>query len=158
MYLSLALGFALSAAGSADAQEKMPVMFIRLETSTKGVYQPTSAAARGNSFMPCSNVAFLSAPVSSGSAKSNGMQQHEPLKVTIASAVAAPELLKAQCSNEVLKNVQVDFCRYDKLGKELVYMSLKLTNATIKNMALQSDREEVTFNYQKMEYVESLAY
>jgi type VI secretion system Hcp family effector len=151
LYLSLVLAIALSATHTASAQDKM---YIRLETGTKGVFQPTQQAARGNSFMPCTSIAFLSAPMSSGSAKSNGVQQHEPLKVTIASAVAAPQLLQTNCSNENLKTVQIEFCHTVK-GKELTYMTLKLTNANIKNMALQSDREEVTFNYQKMEYVES---
>jgi type VI secretion system Hcp family effector len=152
LFVSFVLAIALSTAHTAGAQDKM---YIRLQTASKGVFQPSQAAARGNSFMLCTSIAFLSAPVSAGSAKANGVQQHEPLKVTIASAVAAPQLLQANCSNENLTSVQIDFCHTVK-GKEVTYMTLKLTNASIKSMALQSDREEVTFNYQKMEYSETL--
>ena len=99
-------------------------------------------------------MAFLSAPVSSGSAKSNGAQKHEPLKVTIESATAAPQLLQANWSNQELK-VQVELTHAYMTGKEQTYMTITLTGAIITSLTLQGDQEVVTFNYKNLEYKET---
>ena len=151
MYVSLVLGIVLSSADPASAQDKI---YIRFESAKQGAFQPSKQAAKGNNFFECKNMAFLSAPVSSGSAKSNGALKHEPLKVTIESAVAAPQLLQANWSNQVLQ-VQVELTRPNKSGKEQTYMTIKLTDATITSLALQGEQEVATFNYKKLEYAET---
>ncbi len=97
MYVSLALAIVLVSARDAPAQDRI---YIRFESATQGAFQPSKLAAKGNNFFECKNMAFLSAPVNAGTTKANGAQKHEPLKVTIESAVAAPQLLQANWSNQ----------------------------------------------------------
>jgi type VI secretion system Hcp family effector len=151
LYLSLVLAIALSAKHTASVQDKI---YIRFESAKQGAFQPSKPAAKGNSFFECKNMAFLSAPVNSGSAKSNGVQKHEPLKVTIESAVAAPKLLQANWSNQELK-VQVELTHATATGKEQTYMTITLTGAIITSLALQGDQEVATFNYKNLEYTET---
>jgi type VI secretion system Hcp family effector len=152
MYVSLVLAIALSSARPPSVvQDKI---YIRLESVKQGAFHPSKEAAKGNSFFECKNMAFLSAPVNSGSAKSNGAVKHEPLKVTIESAVAAPQLLQASWSNQELK-VQVELTHVTATGKEQTYMTITLANATITSVALQGNDEVTTFNYQKLEYTET---
>jgi type VI secretion system Hcp family effector len=151
LYLSLVLAIALSAAHTASAQDKY---YIRLKSSTQGSFQPTQQAARGNGFMECKSITFLSTGVNSGSAKSNGIQKHEALKVTIASAVASPQLLQDSWTNREIQSVQLEFCRPVK-GQEQTYMEITLTKATITAVALKGDTEEVTFKYMNMEEIET---
>lgn len=151
MYVSLVLGIVLASARPANAQDKM---YIRLESTTQGAFKPNKPAAKGNSFMECKNVTFLSAPMSSGTAKSNGAQKHEPMKVTIESAVAAPQLLQDQWTNKVIRTVQLEFVHSDKTGKEQTYMTIKLTNATITSVELQGSQEICQFKYESMSMTE----
>jgi type VI secretion system Hcp family effector len=151
MYVSLVLGIALSSARPPSVQDKI---YIRFESPKQGAFHPSKQAAKGNDFFECKNMAFLSAPVNSGSAKSNGATKHEPLKVTIESAVAAPQLLQANWSNQELK-VQVELTHATATGKEQTYMTITLTGAIITSLALQGDQEVATFNYKSLEYTET---
>jgi type VI protein secretion system component Hcp len=152
MYLTLVLGIALSSARPANVvQDKI---YIRFESPKQGAFHPSKSAPKGNDFFECKNMAFLSAPVNSGSAKSNGATKHEPLKVTIESAVAAPQLLQANWSNLEMK-VQVELTHVTATGKEQTYMTITLTSAIITSLALQGDQEVVTLNYKSLEYSET---
>jgi type VI secretion system Hcp family effector len=152
LFASLLLAIAVSAAQTASVQDKI---YIRFEGAKQGAFQPSKQAAKGNNFFECKNLAFLSAPVSSGSTKSNGALKHEPLKVTIESATAAPQLLQANWSRQELKLVQIELTHVTATGKEQTYMTIKLTGAMITSVALQGDQEVATFNYTKLEYTET---
>jgi type VI secretion system Hcp family effector len=152
LYLSLLLGFVLSdATRPACAQDKF---YIRLESATQGAFKPNQPATKGNGFMECTSIAFLSTGVNSGSAKSNGVQQHEPLKVMIKTAVASPQILQDSWTNKVIKIVQLEFCHTVK-DQEQPYMKIDLNNAVITGVVLKSDSEEVTFKYASLSDVET---
>jgi type VI secretion system Hcp family effector len=151
LYLTIVIGSMLIAARPANAQDKI---YIRLESATQGAFQPNKPAAKGNSFMECKNVTFLSTAMSSGSAKSNGVVKLEPMKVTIESTVAAPQLLQDQWTNKVLKTIQLEFTHASLTGKEQIYMTVALTNAIITSVELQGNQEVVQLKYQKMEMTE----
>jgi type VI secretion system Hcp family effector len=152
LYLSLVLAIALSVVTRpASAQDKY---YIKLKSTTQGSFQPTQQAARGNGFMECKSIAFSSTAVNSATARSNGMQQHETLKVTIATAVASPQILQDNWTNKEIQEILLEFCKPVK-GQEQTYMKITLTKATITAVVVKGDTEEVTFKYMNMQEVET---
>jgi type VI secretion system Hcp family effector len=88
-------------------------------------------------------------PVDAGSSQANGVKKHEPVKVTISTAVASPQLLQAGWKNQVLPNVMMEMTHMVS-GKEQLYMRLTLRNATITGIDLNKDNEVLSFQYEQM--------
>ncbi len=105
----------------------------------------------------------LSAPVNASSGQASGRHQYTPITFTKVFDASSPQIIQAATSNEMLSLVQFDFVHAAPDGKESVYQTIKLTNATISSVkeymgfpdaGQQSDPrqlEDVSFTFQKIE-------
>ena len=65
--------------------------------------------------------------------QASGKRQHGALVIIKEWGAASPQLFQALVTNEVLKSVQIEFVRTDQSGREYVFQTIRLTNATVSN-------------------------
>jgi type VI secretion system secreted protein Hcp len=73
-------------------------------------------------------------PRDSATGLASGKRVHRPVVFTKQWGAASPQLFQAAVTNEVLKTVQFDFYRTDASGAEVVYYTVKLSNAGISSI------------------------
>lgn len=88
--------------------------------------------------------------------QSSGKSRHEPIVIVKASGSASRQLLQALTTHELLRHVTFEFVRVAADGREEVYKTLRLTNATVASFrqlagGADTPREEVTFVFQQLE-------
>lgn len=105
----------------------------------------------------------VSAPRDAGSGMAMGRRQYSPIMFTKAWDAASPQIMQAMATNEVLTNVTFEFVRTDPSGREFVYQTLTLNNATISSVRRYigvregnepvdpRPLEDVSFTFQKYE-------
>ncbi len=98
----------------------------------------------------------VTSPRAAGSGQATGRRQHSPITITKRWGAATPQLFQALVTNELLKSVLIEFVKTSPQGKEVVYHTVKLTNAnvvSIEQYANPEDREleEVSISFQKIE-------
>jgi type VI secretion system secreted protein Hcp len=96
--------------------------------------------------------------------QASGKRQYKPIQITKEWDASSPQLFQALVNNEVLKSVLFEFVKTDASGKEFVYHTIKLTNATVSELKAYLDLtdttgdpydahelEDVSFAFQKIE-------
>jgi type VI secretion system secreted protein Hcp len=112
-------------------------------------------------------VRFLAETISprdAATGQASGKRQHKPITITKEWGAASPQLFQALVDNEVLKSVLFEFVKTNAQGKEFVYHTIKLTNATVSDIKSYLDLtdttgdpydahelEDVSFTFQKIE-------
>jgi type VI secretion system secreted protein Hcp len=94
-----------------------------------------------------------------------GKRQHKPLTITKELDRSTPILRQVLVNNEVLKEAELQFFSMAKTGMETQYFTIRLSNASIASIEMQMPNnkhadlasletfEDVTFTYQKIEWV-----
>lgn len=90
--------------------------------------------------------------------------QHQPVVVRKQVDAALQQFYRALTSNELLKQVVIDFVRTGPPGEETVYQTVTLTNANISSLktirptgtAGMKEEDEISFTYQKIEVTDQL--
>lgn len=91
-----------------------------------------------------------------------GKRQHSPVSVIKPLSYCTPQLFQAFYTNEVLKSVVIELVKKQSDGSEVIYYTVRLTNATISKIGEKADPaganvtnniplEEVLFNFQRIE-------
>jgi type VI secretion system secreted protein Hcp len=113
----------------------------------------------------------LQSPRDIATGQASGKRQHSPVEVVKEWGPATPQLFQACATNEVLKSVLFEFIKTDVNGAEIVYHTIKLTNATISKISYFSageggeggetakhtseidthEQERISFTFQKIE-------
>jgi type VI secretion system secreted protein Hcp len=106
----------------------------------------------------------VTSPRDVASGQASGKRQHKPVRIIKEWGAASPQLFQAVTSNEVLKSVLFEFIRTTPEGKEDIYYTVKLTNATVCQQRLFSGQdakheektatgelEEISFTFQKID-------
>ncbi len=114
----------------------------------------------------------VQSPRDAATGQASGKRQHSPIRITKEWGASSPQLFQACTSNEVLKSVLFEFVKTDPAGKETIYYTIKLDNATISvykpytgqeegakhTEALDTfELEEIAFTFQKIELTHKLA-
>ncbi len=87
---------------------------------------------RQDKWMPCSQFLLsLTSPRDVATGQATGRKQYAPVVVTKEWDAASPQIFTAAATNEVLPLVEFEFTRVGPDGREFVFESVKLTNATI---------------------------
>ncbi len=93
-----------------------------------------------------------------------GQRIHKPLTVFKEVDCASPLLMTTLVTNENLTEVVLQFWQQDRLGREVPYYTIRLTNAnisdirlimsfdTVPSVAPHPAQEEVTFTYEKISW------
>jgi type VI secretion system secreted protein Hcp len=94
-------------------------------------------------------------PRDAASGLPKGKRQHEPVRFTIATGPATPQIFQALVSNEALPQVVFDCYGTDLSGKPALAHAFRLTNATVAGVEFTvSDGRQsacVSLTYQKLE-------
>jgi type VI secretion system secreted protein Hcp len=120
--------------------------------------------SRPDKWIPCSQFLLsLTVPRDQATGQPSGRRQYSPVVVTKGWDAASPQILTAAATNEVLVLVEFEFTKPTPDGREFVFETVKLTNATI-SAAKQyigfpdageppnpRDLEDVSFTFQKIE-------
>lgn len=138
--------------------------YVTIRGVKQGVFKgQTTAAGHQDEIMGFQYEFQLSAPVNASSGQASGRHQYTPITFTKVLDASSPQLIQAASSNELLSLVEFDFVHSGPDGKEAIYQSIKLTNATISSVKEymgfpglngQSDPrqlEDVSFTFQKIE-------
>ncbi|HPT14630.1 MAG TPA: type VI secretion system tube protein TssD [Bacteroidales bacterium] len=91
-----------------------------------------------------------------------GKRQQSPVTITKPLSYCTPQLYQALYTNEVLKSVMIELVKRQTDGSEMVYYTIKLTNATVSKISEKAEPvaasfsnnlplEEVSFSYQRIE-------
>jgi type VI secretion system secreted protein Hcp len=96
--------------------------------------------------------------------QATGKAQHSPVTITKDWGASSPQFYQACTTNEVLKSVVIEFLKTGPDGKEYVFQTVKLTNATVSRVFQYvgdpptagqppEDREleDISFTFQKIE-------
>ena len=116
------------------------VFYITIVGAKQGQFkgESTRAAAKGK-LEGLTFVSEVSSPRDAGSGMATGKRTYSPIVFTKQWGAASPQLFQAAVTNEVLKSVLFEFLATDKAGKEHVFQTVKLTNATISDVRRSLD-------------------
>jgi type VI secretion system secreted protein Hcp len=105
-----------------------------------------------------------SSPRDAATGLPTGKRQHKPVVITKEWGAASPQLYQALVTNEVLSAVLFEFLKTDPNGKEVVYYTIKLTDAAVSDIRSYLDLtgkgasrydgrelEDVSFTFRKIE-------
>ncbi len=84
----------------------------------------------------------VQAPRDIATGAASGKRQHSPVVFTKEWGAASPQLLQALVTNEILENVEFDFIQHDASGQEIVFYTIKLTNATVAKLSQFTHQHE----------------
>jgi type VI secretion system secreted protein Hcp len=99
----------------------------------------------------------ITSPRDSASGLPTGKRMHKPFTITKELDKSSPLLANVWATNENISSWALDFYMPNGKGEVLAY-TIKLTNASIASIRLVTDangnvKEEVTFTYQKIEWL-----
>jgi type VI secretion system secreted protein Hcp len=111
----------------------------------------------------------IQSPRDVATGQASGKRQHKPIRFTKEWGASSPQYFLALVTNEVLSDVLFEFYHTTKEGKEEVYYTIKLINATVSNIRWMTgagesassakttaaydthELEEISFTYQRIE-------
>jgi type VI secretion system secreted protein Hcp len=141
------------------------VFYVTIEGSKQGRFKGESVLA--NAKGKIEGLTFSSevaSPRDAATGQASGKRIHSPIMFTKQWGAASPQLFQATVTNEVLKSVLFEFVGADKAGKELVFETVKLTNATIADLKRTLDEhtpegtrgiDQVALVFQKIEITDT---
>jgi type VI secretion system secreted protein Hcp len=84
----------------------------------------------------------VAAPRDAASGQATGRRQYQPVTVVKAWGAASPQGLTACATNEVLPEVAIEFTRQSATRQEVVYQTVRLTNASFSQIARFTGRPD----------------
>ena len=109
--------------------------YMQVEGQKQGKFPGTSSGKGANDILGLRWVSQVKSPRDVATGQASGKRQHSPMLVVTETGQTSPLFLQACCSNEILKNVTLNFIKVDqKTGQEIIYYTVKLTNATVSSV------------------------
>lgn len=106
----------------------------------------------------------VSSPRDAATGMATGKRQHSPVVITKEWGASSPQFYQALTTNEVLKSVLIEFIRTGPDGRDAVFQTVTLTNASVSRInqfvnaapiaGVPPDEralEEISFTFQKIE-------
>lgn len=134
--------------------------YMKIEGARQGQFKGVGVRQGSSQWIPVTAVEFpVQSPRDAASGQATGKRQHKPIKITMESGAASPQLQEALARNERLKEVVIEFVRLDPRGKEQVYQTITLTEAIVSGIQRSHEaagksgreREEISFTYEKIQ-------
>ncbi len=143
--------------------------YVTIEGTSQGKFKGESDRTAWKDKIP--GFSFTSAVISprdAANGQATGKRRHEPVTMKKKVGASTPQIAQALAKNESIKSVLFEFVQTSKDGKEQVFFTIKLTNATISVQRLylpdvSGDNhhlelsEEVQFTFQKIEWGHEMA-
>jgi len=129
---------------------------MKITGQTTGVFKGDSAQKGHADQIVLSSYLFqVSSPRDPASGLPTGRRVYQPLSVTKQLNQSSPQLLNALARNENLKTVVINFYQTTRMGTEVNYYRVTLTNANIsadkQSTSGSTVNEEISFVFQKIE-------
>jgi len=139
---------------------------------TQGGTRLSEETVRGGQQGKIEAIKFLyqvGSPRDLATGQATGRRQHSPITFTKEWGAASPQLVQAAVTNEVLRSVTFEFVKTNPTGKEIIYETITLTNATVASIkryiatptgSEQPDPralEDVSLTFQKIEIKNTVA-
>ena len=103
----------------------------------------TTSAARRDKWMPVLGFTMgLASPRDAATGQATGKRQHQPVTIVKAWGAASPQGLTACATNEDLTEVTIEFTRQTPTGQDVVYQTVKLTDASFAQIARFTGRPD----------------
>ncbi len=139
--------------------------YMTISGTTQGDFKGESTRTAHKAKAPCIAFAYgVKSPRDMATGLAAGKRQHGPVVVTKELGASTPQLFQACVTNEILKSVLFEYIHTTPEGKEEVYFTIKLTNATVSELrqyTAQSAKhqesgdthelEDVSFTFQKID-------
>jgi type VI secretion system secreted protein Hcp len=139
--------------------------YMSIEGTTQGKFKGQSTRAAHKDKAPCIGFEYaVQSPRDVATGLASGKRQHKPLMITKEWGASSPQIFQACVTNEILKSVLLEYIHTTPEGKEEIYFTIKLTNATVSSLrqftqeaakhAESNDThelEEVSFTFQKID-------
>jgi type VI secretion system secreted protein Hcp len=98
----------------------------------------------------------VASPRDAATGMASGRRQHRPLSVTLPVDSATPLIFKALVDNESLSTAQLEFYNVDRAGREHLYYTIKLTNASIASYSFKDAEDgslqvQIQLTFQRIE-------
>lgn len=84
----------------------------------------------------------ITSPRDVATGQASGKRQHGPITFTKEWGPSTPQIFSALTKNEVLKSVLFEFIQTTAEGAEIVYHTVKLTNATVSKVRYITGKDE----------------
>jgi type VI secretion system secreted protein Hcp len=129
--------FCLFATLFASAQTSQPVIaYLSIEGAKTGIFKGNAVTEGNEGKIECIGFRYgVTIPHDVESGRSSGKRQHSPIVIIKSIDYSSPQLLQSAYSNEVLKNVTIEFLKKDREGRTSSYYRITLTNATISQIS-----------------------
>lgn len=139
------------------------VFYVTIVGSKQGQLKGESARVGGKGKLEgITFVSDVSSPRDAASGLPTGKRVHAPITFTKEWGAASPQLFQAAVTNETLKSVVFEFIATDRAGKEYVFETVKLTNATVSDLRRSVDEhvgargiDQVALVFQKIEITDN---
>lgn len=145
--------------------------YMTIEGTTQGKFKGESTRGAHKDKAPCIQLAYgVQSPRDVATGMASGKRQHQPFVVVKEIGASTPQVFQACVTNEVLKSVLFEFIKTTAEGKEEVYYTMKLTNATVSGQRQYTETaakhsevndthelEEVSFTFQQIDIENKLA-
>jgi type VI secretion system secreted protein Hcp len=142
--------------------------YVRITGKKQGQFKGESTNSKRKGWIQILAFSYdVKSPYDPQSGQASGKRQHNPVVIRKEWGAATPQIFQALVTNEVLESVSFEFEKVGPDGKEYVYQTIKLTNATVAEDELytpicecrsspqtESDSyelEKVAFTFQKIE-------
>jgi type VI secretion system secreted protein Hcp len=140
------------------------VFYVTIKGTRQGIFRGSSTSiAHRDQIEGMRFLLQAAAPHDAATGQASGKRQYSPVMFTKEWDAASPQLFAALASNEALQSVEFEFVRSNPIGKETVFETVKLTQATISSIrqyigvpsagdpADPRPLEDVSFTFRKIE-------
>lgn len=137
--------------------------YLRVKGTKQGDLKGESGKNQNN--IPVLGFSYnVQSPRDLATGQASGKRQHKPVTVFKEWGVISPQLMEAIVTGERLTSVIIDEVRTNSKGIEVVYMEIRLTNATVSEITIEPERsddqpiwmnkeiEQVSFTFEKIEF------
>lgn len=119
---------------AARAQQRV-TFYVTIEGAKQGKFKGESLPAAQKEKLAGLRFSYqVSAPHDAATGQASGKRQHSPVSFTKEWGAASPQLFEAAVTNEVLKSVIFEFVKTNAEGKQYVFQTIRLTNATVSSI------------------------
>ena len=114
--------------------------YLRIRGSKQGRFKGNSVkSGRMDDWIQVSSFSYgVQAPRDAATGLATGKRQHKPFEFVMEPGPASQQMLHALSTNEVLKDVTIEFVDTNKGGKEYVRQTIRLTDVTISSVRPQA--------------------
>jgi type VI secretion system secreted protein Hcp len=145
--------------GGANSAQAAVAAYLKIEGTKQGSFKGETAGMHAGSIPVVEFNYQPQSPRDAATGQASGKRMHETLRIMKEVDAASPQLMKAMTSNEVLKDVLIEFVHPGPGGKEEMYKTMHLMDAMISAVhrtggtgaGKAGEREEITFTFQKIE-------